>query len=102
LAALLMAAPSFSASLDVDFDAETPFEIVTNGSVGSETPLDSFNDTVGANLQLATKPLLTNGSNGLRHGLIIGRRNRPAGGSIGAREQLVAREIRDTATHGRG
>jgi hypothetical protein len=90
LAALSMVAPPDAATLAVDFDGEIPFEIGTHGTVGSEIPLDSFGEPVGANLQFLTKPLLTNGSDALRHGLIVVRLGLPASSLIGAREHLVA------------
>jgi hypothetical protein len=89
-AALSMVAPPDVATLAVDFDGEIPFEIGTHGTVGSEIPLDSFGEPVGANLQFLTKPLLTNGSDALRHGLIVVRLGLPASSLIGAREHLVA------------
>jgi hypothetical protein len=59
-------APALAATIDVDFDGGTPFTNVANRYTSSgETSLISFSDTVGANLQLVTDPLRTNGSTAL-------------------------------------
>jgi hypothetical protein len=64
-AALFAAAPSAASTIDVGFDGEIPFMNVANGYTSSDTSLISFSDTVGANLQLVTDPLRTNGSTAL-------------------------------------
>ena len=64
-AALFATAPALAATIDVGFDGETPFTNVANRYTSSETSLISFSDTVGANLQLVTDPLRTNGSTAL-------------------------------------
>jgi len=61
-------APVSAATIDVNFDSETPFINVPNGFTSSETELISFSDTAGANLQLVTDPLRTNGSTALAVG----------------------------------
>lgn len=64
-AAVVAAAPASATTIDVNFDGETPFTNVSNDYSTSETSLISFSDTVGANLQLVTDPLRTNGSTAL-------------------------------------
>jgi hypothetical protein len=60
--AAFAAGPSFAMTIDVSFDAETPFQIVANGYRTTEAPGVAFSDTVGANLQFVADPLRTNGS----------------------------------------
>ena len=65
LALACVSAPAAANTIDIGFDSETPFLIVPNGYSSSDSPLVSFSDTVGANLQLVTDPVRTNGSIGL-------------------------------------
>jgi len=61
-AVAVCAAPATASTIVASFDAETPFSIVPNGFRTAEAPGIAFSDTVGANLQVLSDPLRTNGS----------------------------------------